>query len=213
MAEQRSPDSMTTWARSTRCIARVAAASPLAVAVLGCAADAPHNEVRVAHGSDQSAGRMATPSTHRNAPASGPRIVLSTHRVAVGDVEVSFGTPVEDLPYEFGRATSTTGDCETAMADRRLELLSTDGILRRARATGAGVDTPSGISVGTDVEVLEEIFPRRLQRESVGGEELIVFVPSAEGERDRRMIFETRDGRVTEIRAGLIPWVYWESCP
>lgn len=191
----------------------LAATAPLAVAALGCAADAPDNEVRVVYRPHRPAEKTDRRSTSARIRSSDPQIVLSTHGVTVGDVEVRFGTPVEDLPAEIRSFTSTSRDCETVVSVGRVEFLATDGVLRRARATGGRVETPSGISVGTDVDVLEETFPRRLQQERVAGEESIVFVPSAEEERDRRMIFQTRAGRVTEIRAGMIPWVYWESCP
>lgn len=97
----------------------------------------------------------------------------------------------------------------------RASFMLTEGRIARVDIWKRGISTVSGIRVGDSERSVRRRFAGRLRvtpHEYTSGWYL-EFVPKDRVDRTRRVIFETKNGRVSYIRAGRLPEVrYIEGC-
>lgn len=97
-----------------------------------------------------------------------------------------------------------------------VSFMTTNGVIARTDVTTRRVSTPEGVHIGDTEGRVYRTYGRRVRRSRhayVRGGHYLKIIPARASERGRRIVFETNGRRVTSIRAGRLPEVYFiEGC-
>ena len=157
----------------------------------------------------------AAPSVAR--PAAAPAAPPAWTFSAAGLGARAVGDRVEDANRALGGALGDPARfdpyCEfvplAAPAETALVMV-TRGVVARVDVTTPGIRTGEGAGIGDTEDRLKALYKGRIKVLSdrrFNDGHLLVVVPA--GEAERRLVFETRNSKVTRVRAGRLPEVEW----
>jgi hypothetical protein len=137
----------------------------------------------------------------------------------IGAIRV--GMTADELRTAVGEiaGANATADCSyvrPSSAPPGVSVMLARGQVVRVDVDSAGVRSDAGVAVGDSASKISDAYEARVTatpHKYVPGSRYFTVRSTSPGDTSRRMVFETKNGRVTRFRTGRVPEVDWiERC-